>query len=88
MESTGPRPALGLVATRSAVSADGGHAMGELCVAILTALVLLLAAALRRPCAVMPVGLRRPVPRRVAALLGRSPPWTAPSLSKLCVLRT
>lgn len=69
-------------------SADGEHAMGELCVAILTALILLLLPSFRRPFAMTAGGIRRSLPPRLTALLGRSPPWTAPSLSKLCVLRT
>jgi hypothetical protein len=68
--------------------ASGQHGMVSACVAVLTALLLLLA---------MVLGLRsllawRPVllvaPRERVVLSERSPPWLEPSLSKLCVLRT
>jgi hypothetical protein len=68
--------------------AGDGHTMGSACIAVLTALVLLLALALalrsllawrRVPLIAQPA---RPV------VTGRSPPWVVPSLSKLCVLRT
>jgi hypothetical protein len=67
----------------------GSHQMGELCVAVLAGSVLLLVLVLAwlRSGRSTPWSFRlflvRPSP-----LLGRSPPWLAPSLSKLCVLRT
>jgi hypothetical protein len=64
------------------------HGMGGACVAVLTGLLLLLALALglRSLLAWRPVVLLAPRERLV--LSERSPPWLAPSLSKLCVLRT
>ena len=63
------------------------HGMGGACVAVLTGLLLLLALALglRSLLAWRPVLLLAPRERLV--LSERSPPWLAPSLSKLCVLR-
>jgi hypothetical protein len=64
------------------------HRMVSACVAVLTALVLLLALVLglRSLLTWRPVLLVAPTGRVV--LSERSPPWLAPSLSKLCVLRT
>ncbi|WP_246486920.1 DUF6153 family protein [Kribbella qitaiheensis] len=69
--------------------ADAGHGMAGACVAVLTLSLLLLAlAAGSRWRRIRQRGHRglplawRPVPD------GRPPPWLAPSLSKLCVLRT
>jgi hypothetical protein len=68
------------------VPAEPASGMGDLCVAVLAGLVLLILPALRRgiPGSLghgLLSGLRRTV------LSGRSPPWSTPSLSKLCVLR-
>ncbi|MGC4939924.1 DUF6153 family protein [Kribbella sp. DT2] len=73
----------GLLTTSTA-----GHLMADVCVAVLTVTLLLLAlaTALRRRriwCPVTP----RSTTRRPRAV-GRPPPWTHPSPSKLCVLRT
>jgi len=64
------------------------HGMVSACVAMLTGLLLFLALvlALRSLLAWRLVLLLPPVVRVV--LSERSPPWLAPSLSKLCVLRT
>jgi hypothetical protein len=64
------------------------HGMVSACVAVLTALLLLLALVLglRNLLAWRPVLLVAPAQRVV--LSERSPPWLTPSLSKLCVLRT
>jgi hypothetical protein len=64
------------------------HAMGGACLAMLTALVLLLvlALALRSLLAWRSVQVELAAERPV--LTGRSPPWLTPSLSKLCVSRT
>jgi hypothetical protein len=64
------------------------HAMGDVCLAMLTALALAIAGAL------VSRSLRatRPVVRLRAGLVpmitGPSPPWLQPTLWKLCVLRT
>jgi hypothetical protein len=74
---------------RVVVTPSGGrHGMVGACVAVLTGLLLLLALALglRSLLAWRLVVLLAPVERLV--LSERSPPWLAPSLSKLCVLRT
>jgi hypothetical protein len=68
---------------------DGhGHAMGEVCLAMLTALALAIAGAL----ASRRLRSTRPVVRLGSRLsliaTGPSPPWLQPTLSKLCVLRT
>jgi hypothetical protein len=64
------------------------HGMVGACLAVLSGLLLLLALALglRSLLAWRPVVLLAPAQR--LALSERSPPWLAPSLSKLCVLRT
>ncbi|WP_350275124.1 DUF6153 family protein [Kribbella sp. HUAS MG21] len=63
--------------------------MNSMCLAILGGLLLIglaLYLSWRRSARPMPWATRvRVVP---AAVLGRSPPWLTPSLSKLCVLRT
>ena len=73
-----------------AVIAPAGdqHWMVGNCLAVLTGLVLLLALALglRSLRAWRAVALVAPAERLV--LSERPPPWLAPSLSKLCVLRT
>ncbi|GAA1604941.1 hypothetical protein GCM10009789_68630 [Kribbella sancticallisti] len=75
----------------SAHSTAGNHGMSGVCVAVLAASLALVGVAL------MLCWLRsaRSVPRawqvlplQLSPLPGRSPPWLAPSLSKLCVLRT
>jgi hypothetical protein len=74
---------------RVVVTPSGGRpGMVGACVAVLTGLLLLLALALglRSLLAWRLVVLLAPVERLV--LSERSPPWLAPSLSKLCVLRT
>ncbi len=70
------------------VPVDDEHAMAGACMAVLTALILLLTLllALRSLLAWHPVHLTL-IPGR-NALTGLSPPWLAPSLSKLCVSRT
>ncbi|GAB3950896.1 hypothetical protein GCM10029976_086370 [Kribbella albertanoniae] len=64
------------------------HTMGEVCLAVLTALLIALVVTLvRRSFApahpIPPTGVVVPV-----ILAEPSPPWRQPSLSKLCVLRT
>jgi hypothetical protein len=68
---------------------DGhGHAMGDVCLAMLTALALVIAGAL----ASRSLRTIHPVVRLGSRLTpiaaGPSPPWLQPTLSKLCVLRT
>ncbi|MFG1812530.1 hypothetical protein ACGFIF_02100 [Kribbella sp. NPDC049174] len=68
---------------------DGhGHAMGDVCLAMLTALALAIAGAL----ASRILRTTRPVvrlgPRLTPLAAGPSPPWLQPTLSKLCVLRS
>jgi hypothetical protein len=75
--------------TDAAYVSVGSHQMSELCVAVLAGSLLLLALVL----AWLRSGRSTPWSFRVflvrpSPLLGRSPPWLAPSLSKLCVLRT
>ena len=67
--------------------ADGQHGMVGDCLAVLSGLLLLLALALglRSLLAWRPVFL---LPTAPPVRGERSPPWLAPSLSKLCVLRT
>ena len=64
------------------------HAMGDVCLAMLTALALAMVAAL----AVRGLQMTHPVvlPSLAVPSIARtpSPPWLQPSLSKLCVLRT
>jgi hypothetical protein len=64
------------------------HSMGEVCLAILVALVVAVIAALglRNLCLTRPVAPLMPALGPITA--GRSPPWLHPRLSKLCVLRT
>jgi hypothetical protein len=78
----------GHVITAVVRPAGDEHIMASACVAVLTALVLLLALALalRSLLAWRRVQLIAPSARPVVT--GRSPPWVVPSLSKLCVLRT
>ncbi|HEY0473497.1 MAG TPA: DUF6153 family protein [Kribbella sp.] len=64
------------------------HAMTGACVAILTALVLLLALSLGLRSLSAWRAVQPTAPADRSALTGRSPPWLVPSLSKLCVLRT
>ena len=64
------------------------HAMAGACLAILTALVLLLALSLGLRSLLAWRAVQRTAPADRSALTGRSPPWLVPSLSKLCVLRT
>lgn len=65
-----------------------GHTMGDVCLAMLTALALAIAGAL----ASHSLRTTRPVIRFRSGLtpmaMGPSPPWLQPTLSKLCVLRT
>lgn len=64
------------------------HSTASVCLAVLSATLLLLGIALAWRWAAWVVGAPlRSRTRRVALWLGRSPPWLAPSLSKLCVLR-
>jgi hypothetical protein len=68
---------------------DGhGHAMGDVCLAMLTVLALAIVAAL----AARSLRAGRPVVRlragRTPIAAGPSPPWLQRTLSKLCVLRT
>jgi hypothetical protein len=62
--------------------------MGDVCLAMLTALALAILGAL----AVRGLRATRPVlrvsPALVAIAAGPSPPWLQPTLSQLCVLRT
>jgi hypothetical protein len=64
------------------------HAMGEVCLAMLAALLLALIVALARRslAAAHPVQLDGTTVPVTAD--GPSPPWRRPTLSKLCVLRT
>jgi len=69
----------------------GGHQMAAMCLAILSTSLLLVGLALMlgwlRSARFAPWAQQvRPV--HLSPLLERSPPWLAPSLSKLCVLRT
>jgi len=70
------------------ISVDEHQHMDGACLAMLTALIVLLALQL----ALRSLLVRRLIQPAVRAerpvLTGRSPPWTTPSLSKLCVLRT
>jgi crotonobetainyl-CoA:carnitine CoA-transferase CaiB-like acyl-CoA transferase len=72
------------------VSSDS-HQMGQLCVAVLAGSLLLLGLVLMlawlRSARSAPWSLRL-FAVRLSPLLGRSPPWLTPSLSKLCVMRT
>jgi hypothetical protein len=70
------------------VPADDAHAMAGACMAVLNGLILLLTLllGLRSLLAWHPARLAA-IPVR-PALTGLSPPWLAPSLSKLCVSRT
>jgi hypothetical protein len=87
---------LSAVASRDSAAAQSAfvpigehqHMMAGGCLAMLTALVLLLALmlALRSLIAWRAVDLVAPA--ELPVLPGRSPPWLVPSLSKLCVLRT
>lgn len=70
-------------------ASDGhGHAMGDVCLAMLTVLALAILGALawRSLRAAHPVVWLRREPQFVAA--GPAPPWAQPTLSRLCVLRT
>lgn len=64
------------------------HAMGDVCLAMLAALLLALVVAL----ALRSLTVAHPVVLAAAAIRvatdGPSPPWRRPTLSKLCVLRT
>lgn len=66
-----------------------GHSAGAVCLAVLAAwvLLLLLRLVLRWLLSARFVPRSQARPLRVSSLAGRSPPWPAPSLSKLCVLR-
>jgi len=74
----------------TAYTGRGGHrhAMGDVCLAMLTtlALAILGALAVRGLRATHPV--LRVSPALVAIAVAPSPPWRQPTLSKLCVLRT
>jgi hypothetical protein len=70
------------------VAPGADHSMGELCLAVLTALGLAIVAAqalrsLRISRPVVPAGSVLAVPTT-----GRAPPWLPVSSTKLCVLRT
>lgn len=81
--------AVPLRAQTAFVPVDGHHhAMSDVCLGMLTSLLLLLALtlALRSLMVWRTVPLVARIEQPGAA--GRSPPWLAPSLSKLCVLRT
>jgi hypothetical protein len=77
-------------AARSAVITvdEHQHAMAGACLAVLTALVLLLALSLGLRSLLAWRAVQRTAPADRSALTGRSPPWLVSSLSKLCVLRT
>ncbi|MDX6247735.1 MAG: hypothetical protein QOF10_1095 [Kribbellaceae bacterium] len=71
------------------ISADEhDHAMDGVCLAMLTALALLLTLLLGLRSLLVWRAVQFAVPVERSVLTGRSPPWLAPSLSKLCVLRT
>lgn len=65
-----------------------GHAMSEVCLAILPTVLLLLLPRLRRPFPVLVRGLAGAFHARSSGLSRRPPPPLRPSLSKLCILRT
>jgi predicted cobalt transporter CbtA len=77
--------------TDAAYTRRAGHEMAELCVAVMSGSLLLLGLVLMlawlRSARSTPWSLRL-FPVRLSPLLGRSPPWLTPSLSKLCVMRT
>jgi hypothetical protein len=64
------------------------HAMTGACLAILTALMLLLTLSLGLRSLLVRRAVQLATPAERPLLTGRSPPWLVPSLSKLCVLRT
>jgi hypothetical protein len=74
--------------TVGAASGGHGHGMGEFCLAMLTALALVILGALawRSLRAAHPVVHLSREQRPVVA--DQWPPWAQPTLSKLCVLRT
>jgi hypothetical protein len=76
---------------RVSVEPDGAghlHAMGDVCLAMLAALLLALIVALAR----RSFAAAHPVPVAGTAVVvasnGLPPPWCQPTLSKLCILRT
>ncbi|GAB3930242.1 hypothetical protein GCM10029976_031580 [Kribbella albertanoniae] len=75
----------------SAHSNAGSHQMSDVCVAVLAASLALVGLALMlcwlRSARFAPWAWQL-LPLQLSPLSGRSPPWLAPSLSKLCVLRT
>lgn len=76
-------------AQKAVVSVDEHqHMMADACLAMLTALVLLLALLLGLRSLLAWRAAELVVPAERPVLTGRSPPWLVPSLSKLCVLRT
>ncbi len=82
-------PAVPLPGVTVQPAQDGhGHTMGDVCLAMLTALALAIAGAL----ASHSLRTTRPAMRLRSRLtpmaMGPSPPWLQPTLSKLCVLRT
>jgi hypothetical protein len=90
VELPGPAASTSKVAVSKDQSFSGAQ-MGAMCLAVLAASLLLLGLALMlgwlRSARCAPwLRQARPVP--LSPLLGRSPPWLEPSLSKLCVLRT
>ncbi|TDD19145.1 hypothetical protein E1218_24625 [Kribbella turkmenica] len=98
MSAAGSRPASPPVHSsplppRSALTVEPGrdghlHAMGDVCLAMLAAILLALIVALARRSrtAAHPLQLARTAALVIAD--GPSPPWRRPTLSKLCVLRT
>jgi hypothetical protein len=78
----------GNLITGALTPAGHGHTMAGACVAVLTALVLLLALMLGLRSLLAWRRVRLIAPPARPPVTGRSPPWVVPSLSKLCVLRT
>lgn len=93
IDSAAPSVHSSPVPPRPVVTVDPGHdghlhAMGDVCLAMLAALLLALIVALAR----RSHAVAHPIPLAGPAVLvaadGPSPPWRQPTLSKLCVLRT
>ena len=85
----GSRPLQHQPAATIAPSRDGHlHAMGDVCLAMLAALLLALIVALARRSLTAAHPVQRAATTVPSTTTGPSPPWRRPTLSKLCVLRT
>ena len=70
-------------------SSDGHlHAMGDVCLAMLAALLLAVIVALARRSLTAAHPVQRAGTTVPSTATGPSPPWRRPTLSKLCILRT